>query len=151
MVGYLQFLRGKNARGGCDFVDGAGFTYSAAQGSLAELGSKEEYEACDLSNPIRLFTDGLDVISLEAEEVRYFASSSIEHCKNGLKLHVDVQPQQNYSGIGILPETASEEHEALAQKATLAAEPTSPSGSAQLSPSPVLFVFGLLGLLMIRY
>ncbi|GMN36454.1 hypothetical protein TIFTF001_006019 [Ficus carica] len=139
-------LGGKSARG---------FTYSAAQGSVAELGSRKEYEACDLSKPIRMFTDGLDAISLEMEGIRYFVSSSSEHCKNGLKLHVEVLPKHNYPGAGILQVTASEEHQAIAQaqaqaqaqaRATAADGPTSPSGSAHLGASPVLLGFGLLGL-----
>ncbi|KAK9268205.1 hypothetical protein L1049_010648 [Liquidambar formosana] len=70
------------------------FTYSAAQESVAELKSKEEYESCDVNNPIRMYTDGLDGISLEREGIRYFTSSKPESCKNGLKLHVEVQPQR---------------------------------------------------------
>ncbi|KAJ4953963.1 hypothetical protein NE237_030795 [Protea cynaroides] len=31
-----------------------GFAYSAARESIVELGSKEEMEACDVSNPIRM-------------------------------------------------------------------------------------------------
>lgn len=76
-------------------VEGAGFTYSAAQGLVAELGSKKEYESCDLSNPIKMFSDGLHAIPLEREGIRYFVSSEPDHCKNGLKMHVDIQPIEN--------------------------------------------------------
>lgn len=118
---------------------------------MAELGSRKEYDACDLSKPIRMFTDGLDAISLQMEGIRYFVSSSSEHCKNGLKLHVEVLPKHNYPGAGILQVTASEEHQAIAQaqaqaRATAADGPTSPSGAAHLGASPVLLGFGLLGL-----
>nr|GMC87882.1 mavicyanin-like isoform X2 [Ipomoea batatas] len=61
--------------------------------SIVELGSLEEYESCDLSNPIRMLTDGLDKISLDGEGIRYFASGNIDNCRNGLKLPVNVQPQ----------------------------------------------------------
>ncbi|PON91347.1 Phytocyanin domain containing protein [Trema orientale] len=117
------------------------FAYSAVQGSVAELGSRKEYEACDVSNPIRMYMDGLDSISLEAEGLRYFVSSNAEHCKNGLKLHVEVLPY-NYSGPGILQVTETDEHQTV-----LAAGPT-PSGSAQLSSSLLLFAFGFLCVLM---
>ncbi|XP_019171775.1 PREDICTED: early nodulin-like protein 2 isoform X2 [Ipomoea nil] len=69
------------------------FAYSIGQDSIVELGSLEEYESCDLSNPIRMFTDGLDKISLDGEGIRYFASGNIDNCRKGLKLPVNVQPQ----------------------------------------------------------
>ncbi|XP_077211133.1 early nodulin-like protein 14 [Tasmannia lanceolata] len=70
-----------------------GFTYSAALESIAELKNREEYESCDVSNPIRMYTDGLDKVLLDAEGTRYFASTKLDKCKDGLKLHVDVIPQ----------------------------------------------------------
>lgn len=72
----------------------AGFSYSAAQESIVELKSKEEFYTCDLSNPIRMYTDGLNSILLEEEGIRYFASSKLDSCRKGLKLHVEVVPQQ---------------------------------------------------------
>lgn len=57
--------------------------------------SKEEYESCDLSNPIKMYTDGLEVISLAEEGIRYFLSSKPENCKRGLKLHVEVMPKES--------------------------------------------------------
>ena len=64
-----------------------------------ELKSKEEYEACDVSNPIRMVADGVDLVE---EGIRYFASVKPESCKSGLKLHVEVQPQltQEHNNIG---------------------------------------------------
>ncbi|XP_058201748.1 uclacyanin 1-like [Rhododendron vialii] len=70
------------------------FTYSAAQDKVVEVKSKEEYEACDVSNPIKMYTDGLDSLTLDEEGIRYFASWKPESCKNGLKLHVEVQSRQ---------------------------------------------------------
>nr|GMC83684.1 early nodulin-like protein 1 [Ipomoea batatas] len=73
--------------------DSVCFAHSG-QDSIVELGSLEEYESCDLSNPIRMLTDGLDKISLDGEGIRYFASGNIDNCRNGLKLPVNVQPQE---------------------------------------------------------
>ncbi|RRT61824.1 hypothetical protein B296_00008691 [Ensete ventricosum] len=70
----------------------AGFAYSAAEESLMELQNKEEYESCDLSNPIRMSVNGLDRVSLDGEGTRYFSSGKLENCRKGLKLHVDVMP-----------------------------------------------------------
>lgn len=109
-----------------------GFAYSAAQESVAELRSREEYESCDVSNPIRMYTDGLDGVSLHAEGIRYFASSSAESCKNGLKLHVEVLPQPNQdTGKADLETTAA------------AAAPTTPSTATHVTGvSSLLLAFG---------
>ncbi|XP_064961103.1 blue copper protein 1a [Musa acuminata AAA Group] len=72
--------------------DNIWFAYSAAEESLMELQSKEEYESCDLSNPIRMYVNGLDKVSLDGEGTRYFSSGKLENCRKGLKLHVDVMP-----------------------------------------------------------
>ncbi|XP_023001614.1 uclacyanin 1-like [Cucurbita maxima] len=69
------------------------FAYSMAQGKIVELQSKKEYEACDVSNFIRMYTDGIDIVPLNGEGIRYFASSKQESCKKGLKLHVQVEAQ----------------------------------------------------------
>ncbi|KAG6583756.1 Uclacyanin 1 [Cucurbita argyrosperma subsp. argyrosperma] len=69
------------------------FAYSMAQGKIVELQSKKEYEACDVSNFIRMYTDGIDIVPLNGEGIRYFASSKPESCKKGLKLHVQVEAQ----------------------------------------------------------
>ncbi|MQL88725.1 hypothetical protein Taro_021295 [Colocasia esculenta] len=70
------------------------FAYSAGLESIVELGSKEEFDACDLSNPIEMYTDGINDVLLESEGARYFASGRLESCRHGLKLHVAVQPDQ---------------------------------------------------------
>ncbi|MQM18625.1 hypothetical protein Taro_051620 [Colocasia esculenta] len=74
--------------------DSIWFAYSAGDESIVELGSKAEFDSCDLSNPIRMFTDGLNEVPLEGEGPRYFASGRPESCRGGLKLHVAVQPQE---------------------------------------------------------
>ncbi|XAR53837.1 hypothetical protein NMG60_11022535 [Bertholletia excelsa] len=116
------------------------FTYSAAQEKIVELKSKEEFEACDVSNPIRMYTDGLHSVPLEHEGIRYFASGKPESCKNGLKLHVDVQPQS---------EPADSAHNRLRvasskEAGVVAADgPTTPSGSAHLSGLSSAFFVGM--------
>uniref|UniRef100_A0A1D1XS13 Early nodulin-like protein 2 n=1 Tax=Anthurium amnicola TaxID=1678845 RepID=A0A1D1XS13_9ARAE len=72
--------------------DSIWFTYSAAEESIAELGSREEFDGCDLSNPIRMYTDGLNEVALEGQGPRYFASGRPESCRAGLKLHVAALP-----------------------------------------------------------
>ncbi|XP_072970054.1 umecyanin-like [Typha angustifolia] len=63
---------------------------SISNEGIIELRSKEELQSCDLSNPIRMYTGGLDKVKLDAEGTRYFASSRLENCRNGLRLHVEV-------------------------------------------------------------
>lgn len=117
----------------------AGFTYSAAQSGIAEVSSKEEYEACDVSNPIRMYTDGLENIKLDTEGLRYFASSDPESCKNGLKLHVDVLPFQPSQMTKTPKMDASQGSES-----TMAAGPTTPSSATHLTASLFFLIFGLL-------
>ena len=64
------------------------FSYSPAQESVVELQSLEEYLSCDLTNPIRMYTDGMSKVPLEEEKVRYFVSGTLKSCKNGLKIQV---------------------------------------------------------------
>ncbi|XP_043689318.1 early nodulin-like protein 1 [Telopea speciosissima] len=71
------------------------FAYSSGAGeNIVEVGSMEELQACDVTNPIRMYTDGLDSITLDGVGTRFFASSSTDRCKKGLKLNIDVLPQQ---------------------------------------------------------
>ncbi|KAK7303370.1 hypothetical protein RJT34_14274 [Clitoria ternatea] len=67
-------------------------TYSVAQGLVGEVKSREEYEACDVRKPIKMYTQGLHSIPLESEGMRYFVSTDPDNCKNGLKLHLQVLP-----------------------------------------------------------
>ncbi|XP_008811152.2 uclacyanin 1-like [Phoenix dactylifera] len=94
------------------------FAYSAAEESITELRSREEFESCDLRNPIKMFTEGLTKVSLDVEGSRYFTSSNPNNCKNGLKLHVEVQPQ-----------AAAQKEKKMEDVARAAAEGPKPSGS----------------------
>lgn len=76
----------------------SGFAYSTAEESITELRSSEEFKLCDLRNPIRMFTQGLNKVSLDVEGPRYFTSSNPNNCKKGLRLHVEVQPKAQTGG-----------------------------------------------------
>ncbi|KAL6197695.1 hypothetical protein ACLB2K_033301 [Fragaria x ananassa] len=121
------------------------FAYSAAHGFIAEVNSKEEFDSCDVSNPIRMFKDGLDSTPMDKEGLRYFTSSNPESCKNGLKLHVQVVPYQDRPQT-VMPVVATSEISALAA----AEAPSTPSGSAHLGSNLVLLSIGfaLLGCVM---
>ncbi|KAK8592233.1 hypothetical protein V6N13_062819 [Hibiscus sabdariffa] len=117
-----------------------GFAYSAAQESIVELKSKDEYESCDVRSPLRMYTDGLDSIELVEEGIRYFASNKLESCKKGLKLHVEVMPLGK-------PDTQISSVAAVAENSVSivadAVAPTTPSGSVQLYGNFMLLLIGL--------
>ncbi|KAK8493578.1 hypothetical protein V6N11_064541 [Hibiscus sabdariffa] len=116
------------------------FAYSAAQESIVELKSKDEYESCDVRSPLRMYTDGLDSIELVEEGIRYFASNKLESCKKGLKLHVEVMPLGK-------PDTQISSVAAVAENSVSivadAVAPTTPSGSVQLYGNFMLLLIGL--------
>ncbi|XP_071707280.1 mavicyanin-like [Rutidosis leptorrhynchoides] len=70
------------------------FKYYLPQDIIVELASMEEYYSCDLTNPIKMYTQQLTQVPLEKEGVRYFASGSFEKCQKGLKLPVHVRPRE---------------------------------------------------------
>ncbi|MBA0881513.1 hypothetical protein Goshw_005992 [Gossypium schwendimanii] len=118
------------------------FPYSAAQEGIVQVKSKDEYESCDVGNPIRMYTVGLDGIELDGEGIRYFMSSKPESCKKGLKLHVELMPLQSPE---FPQETLSEsESESDNSDWSTAAAPTTPSPSVQLYGNFLLLSFGLL-------
>lgn len=118
------------------------FTYSAGLESIVEVKQQDEYLSCDISNPIRMYTDGLDSISLDGEGIRYFVSSKPDSCKNGLKLHVEVLPQGTPDDFQKI--AASESKASNGYVSALASGPTTPSGSAHLIGSSILLAFGFL-------
>ncbi|KAL8128833.1 hypothetical protein V2J09_017988 [Rumex salicifolius] len=86
--------------------DSLWFTYSAAREKIVEVGSRDEYEACDLRNPIRMYSDGLTKVSLHGEGTRYFASANFNSCKMGLKLPVEIKPKSSTS-VAFAPSSPS--------------------------------------------
>ncbi|KAJ6756712.1 PEELING CUPREDOXIN putative-RELATED [Salix purpurea] len=112
------------------------FTHSAAQGRIAEVETREEYLACDVSNPIRMYSDDSDGISLDGEGVRYFMNSNSEKCKNGLKLHVEVVPEARTDTT--TPEVTSEGSD----KAIAAAPPESSAASSHFGACFALLMAG---------
>nr|AAO86692.1 small blue copper protein Bcp1 [Paraboea crassifolia] len=67
------------------------FSVPATADSIVELQSLEELATCDLRNPIRMYADGSNHVTLDKEGTRYFSSGNLESCKNGMKLPVTVQ------------------------------------------------------------
>ncbi|KAL1358613.1 hypothetical protein HN51_003865 [Arachis hypogaea] len=99
------------------------FTYSVAQGLIAEVESREEYEACDVRNPIKMYNEGLHTVPLEREGIRYFASTDPQNCKTGLKLHLHILPKDHDHHDNAPPVT----------KIVEAVAPSTPSSAYSLS------------------
>ncbi|MFS8025901.1 putative Phytocyanin domain, cupredoxin [Helianthus anomalus] len=97
---------GRNFRVGDSLL----FRYLAPQEMIVELASMEEYYSCDLTNPIKMYTDQ---VPLEKEGIRYFASASYEKCKNGVKLPVQVKPRE-VTAYGPSPSSATQLNRLLA-------------------------------------
>ncbi|KAF9607783.1 hypothetical protein IFM89_000130 [Coptis chinensis] len=114
--------------------DNIWFTYSAAQESVTELSSKEEFESCDTRNPIKMYTDGVSKVPLDGEGIRYFISSKPENCRNGLKLHVEVLPKLETQRQPVTSNVRSD--------LALAAGPT-PSGTIRIREVSILLSFVL--------
>ncbi|XP_021719777.1 uclacyanin 1-like [Chenopodium quinoa] len=100
------------------------FAYSSGleEDKIVELKSKNEFESCDLSKPIKVYDNGLDKISLEEEGIRYFASTNPESCKKGLKLPVEIKSKST----DVIQSSTSSWNSVLAQ------EPTAPSSSTKI-------------------
>ncbi|GLJ37426.1 hypothetical protein SUGI_0760370 [Cryptomeria japonica] len=56
---------------------------------ILELKSREEFENCDVSNPIKLYDGGLDAVPLIEMGDRYFTSGNAEDCQRGMKVHIN--------------------------------------------------------------
>ncbi|GLJ26641.1 hypothetical protein SUGI_0517980 [Cryptomeria japonica] len=70
--------------------DNLWFAYASSQQSVLELKSQEEFENYDVSNPIKLYDGGLDVVPLIEMGDRYFTSGNAEDCQRGMKVHINV-------------------------------------------------------------
>ncbi|KAG8385807.1 hypothetical protein BUALT_Bualt03G0083700 [Buddleja alternifolia] len=79
------------------------FKNAGMEESIVELKGLEEFLSCNLTNPIRMYTDKGNHVSLEKEGVRYFTSGNPESCKNGLKLPVAVESVDPYPPWGVPP------------------------------------------------
>ncbi|CAL9174667.1 unnamed protein product [Musa hybrid cultivar] len=105
------------------------FAYAAAEERILELRSSDKLEECDLDDPIGMYTSGVDKVRLDGEGARYFASSTPENCKNGLKLRVRV-----------VPRATNDEHTRFAAVSAEAAAGPVPSASARLKAPQLLWI-----------
>ncbi|GLJ50248.1 hypothetical protein SUGI_1069710 [Cryptomeria japonica] len=67
-----------------------GFSYASFEQSVLELKSREDFENCDVSNPIKLYDGGLDAVPLIEMGDTYFTSGNTKDCQRGMKVHINV-------------------------------------------------------------
>lgn len=117
----------------------AGFAYSSGidKDKIVELKSKDEFETCDVTKPIKMYDNGIDKISLQQEGIRYFASANPESCKKGLKLPVEIMSKST-AAIQSSSLTTTSWNAAMAQ------EPTAPSSSTKICGPTLLIIAALI-------
>ena len=126
------------------------FAYSSGldKDNIVELKSKDEFESCDVSNPIKMYTNGVDQIALEQEGIRYFTSASSESCKKGLKLPVEIKSKS--TAVVRPSSSSSSSSSSLSWTSALAQEPTAPSSSTKIYGSTfmifVAIIINLMGI-----
>ncbi|GLJ26959.1 hypothetical protein SUGI_0527850 [Cryptomeria japonica] len=57
---------------------------------IFHLKSREEFENCDVSNPIKLYDGGPDAVPLIEMGDKYFTNGNTEDCQCGMKVHINV-------------------------------------------------------------
>lgn len=123
------------------------FAYSAAEENIVELGSRDEYESCDITNPIKMYTDGLSKVSLDGEGIRYFVSGNPESCKKGLRIPVETKPKSWIDPNPDKSKSTMKNHPSLysSENDVLAAAPSTPSDA---TTGRVFNTFGFMLLLL---
>lgn len=110
--------------------------YDGEKDSVLQV-SKEDYESCNVSNPIAEYKDGSTKVELNRSGPFYFISGAKGHCKQGQKLVVVVLSPRGgrYTGISPAPSPVEFEGPAVA--------PTSSASSLKTSLVAGLSFFGL--------
>ncbi|OIT02870.1 PREDICTED: uclacyanin 1-like [Nicotiana attenuata] len=65
-------------------------TFSYAPSHTVLQVTKAQYDSCDNTNPIAIYSGGMTVITLASVGKRYFICGTGGHCSNGMKLEVNI-------------------------------------------------------------
>ncbi|KAG6585501.1 Early nodulin-like protein 1, partial [Cucurbita argyrosperma subsp. sororia] len=115
------------------------WNYEEGKDSVLKV-RKEDYEACNITNPQEKLEDGSAKVELHNPGPIYFISGVKGHCEQGLKLVVVVMtPRHRFIGISPAPSPAEIEAPAVAPS----------SGAASLKVGVLAVVVGILGAHMI--
>ncbi|KAL0451453.1 UNVERIFIED_CONTAM: Early nodulin-like protein 1 [Sesamum latifolium] len=89
-------------------------TYDAKSDSVLEV-TENNYRTCNISNPIKSYTDGITKITLNKSGPFFFISGAEGHCQKGQKLEIQVLSAKHRSlGHSPAPSPAETHHHHLA-------------------------------------
>ncbi|XP_048329312.2 mavicyanin [Ziziphus jujuba] len=74
------------------------FLYNQSANDVLEV-QHLDYLNCNASHPIRTYNSGKTVVKLTQPGPMYFICSRGDHCKRGLRLHIQVKSQLSYDSI----------------------------------------------------
>ncbi|XP_009612608.1 uncharacterized protein LOC107807716 [Nicotiana tabacum] len=72
------------------FFVGDKITFSYAPSHTVLEVTKAQYDSCDNTNPIAIYSGGMTVITLASVGKRYFICGTGGHCSSGMKLEVNI-------------------------------------------------------------
>ncbi|EPS72444.1 hypothetical protein M569_02314 [Genlisea aurea] len=78
------------------------WNYDGAKDSVLEV-SKNDYFACNTSDPIKKYSGGSNTVKLERSGPYYFISGAAGHCEKGQKVIVVVISERWHSRLGESP------------------------------------------------
>ncbi|KAJ4880553.1 early nodulin-like protein 12 [Raphanus sativus] len=73
--------------------------YDAKVDSVLQV-TKEDYDSCNTSNPLKQYNDGDTKFELENSGAYFFISGAPDHCAKGQKMHLVVLAERNVPGGG---------------------------------------------------
>ncbi|CAK8569951.1 unnamed protein product [Lathyrus sativus] len=78
------------------------FTYEAGKDSVLQV-SKEDYDSCNISKPIKKYNDGKTKVRFDRSGPYYYISGEKGHCEKGEKVAVVVIGQRSPSVVPVSP------------------------------------------------
>ncbi|KAJ0247466.1 ENODL12 [Hirschfeldia incana] len=73
--------------------------YDAKVDSVLQV-TKEDYDSCNTSNPLKQYNDGDTKLELDHSGAYFFISGAPDHCAKGQKMHLVVLAERNVPGGG---------------------------------------------------
>ncbi|KAF8073276.1 hypothetical protein N665_1122s0005 [Sinapis alba] len=68
--------------------------YDAKVDSVLQV-TKEDYDSCNTSNPLKQYNDGDTKLELDHSGAYFFISGALDHCAKGQKMHLVVLAERN--------------------------------------------------------
>lgn len=71
------------------------FEFATGAHTVAEVKSLAEYDACNGSNPVQLFTNGPARVRINTEGRHFYICTIGRHCQAGMKMVVNTTPKNS--------------------------------------------------------